>query len=73
MMSVLKERVLDYIDVLPERKLASLEPLLRLLSEEETIDDPFFSTANQARLIRAAADMEAGVNISIHEIEADDD
>ena len=71
--SALKERLLEYIEVLPGRKLATLEPLLKLLSEEETIEDPFFSEANQARLIRASADMEAGVNISVHEIEADDD
>ena len=45
----------------------------RSFSEDTHSEDPFFSEVNQARLRRAAADMEAGVNVSIHEIEAGDD
>ena len=72
-MSDLKERLIEYITVLPDRKLKTIEPILRLFSEEETTEDPFLSKTNQSRLIRAAADMKAGVNISVHEIGADDD
>jgi len=36
--------------------------------------DPFYSEVNQARLRRAIADMDAGINVAEHElIEVDDD
>jgi len=68
-MSTLKARVIEYIDVMSEKKLATIEPLLKLLSEDDSSDDPFYSEANQARLLKAAADMKAGANIAVHEID----
>lgn len=38
-MSALKERIMEYIDVLPDNKLVTLEPLLRLLTEVQAIGD----------------------------------
>ena len=40
---------------------------------EETVDDPFYSEANQARLAQAIADIKAG-RVTAHElIEVDDE
>ena len=39
-MSALKERIMGYIDVLPDNKLVTLEPLLRMLTEELPVRVP---------------------------------
>ena len=39
-MSALKERLIEYIDTIPDTKLVTLEPLLKRLSEEAPGEDP---------------------------------
>ena len=39
-MSAIKERLIEYIDAIPDAKLVTLEPLLKRLSEEKPGEDP---------------------------------
>jgi len=48
-MSALKERIIEYIDVLPDNKLVILEPLLRLLSEGQPVGVPAPPVENSIR------------------------
>jgi len=48
-MSTVKERIMEYINVLPDNKLVTLEPLLRLLTEEQPIMVPEVLVSNPIR------------------------
>jgi len=48
-MSALKERIIEYIEILPDNKLVTLEPLLRLLTEEQAVGDPVTPVSDSDR------------------------